>query len=338
MLKVGLIAQGSITSAHYPAYIEMEEKGIAIVEAVADIRPEMFDKHKRLKNTANIKEYSDYNELIEAEAGKLDFVDICLPTFLHCDAACKAMEAGINVIVEKPMALSYEQCVKMCETAKKTGKKLMVAQCCRFEPFADAVRDYMKSGELGALKTATFKRDGGTPTWGWENWFLKEELSGGALLDLHVHDVDLMQDLFGIPECLSSGGTRVIPGDGIDILSTNYYYKNGFFAHTTGDWTTANNQCYGRVYRVDFEKGFLIKANMKKNTVFSLFKADGTEVDLSEKYPAKNMYTAEIMYFADCVANDKPVEKCLPETTADSIRIALAEKASCENKGERIYL
>ena len=132
MLKAGLIAQGSITNAHYPAYIEMEEKGIAIVEAVADVRPEMFDKHKRLKNTANIKEYSDYNELIEAEAGKLDFVDICLPTFLHCDAACKAMEAGINVIVEKPMALSYEQCVKMCETAKKTGKTSTDDYCFEF--------------------------------------------------------------------------------------------------------------------------------------------------------------------------------------------------------------
>ena len=338
MLKVGFIGQGSITTTHSRGYETLEAEGIVTVDAVADIRPEMLNKHEKLKNAPNVRKYGDYNELLEAEVGKLDYVDIALPTFLHGKAAIRAMELGYHVIVEKPMALSYEECVEMCEAAKRYGKKLMVAQCCRFEAFADAVRDYMKSGELGALKTATFKRDGGTPTWGWENWFLKEELSGGAILDLHVHDVDLMQDLFGVPMALSSGASRIIPGDGPDLVCTNYYYKDGFFAHTTTDWTTGNNRCYGRVYRVDFEKGHIFQGSMMGQSVFALFMADGKVIELGEKYPAKDMYTAEIRYFADCVANDKPVTRCTPESTADSIRIALTEKLSAEKQGERLFL
>ncbi len=338
MLKVGLIGQGSITGAHYPGYKKMEAEGLIQIQAVCDIRPEVLTKHQAMQNGAEIRTYGDYHELIAAEAENLDFVDIALPTFLHPDAAITAMEAGLNVIVEKPMALSYEECVRMCECAKRTGKKLMVAQCCRFEAFAEAARYYIESGELGRVKTACFKRDGGTPRWAWNNWFVKEELSGGALLDLHVHDVDLLHDLFGMPESVSSGAATIIEGDGPDILSTNYYYSNGLFTHSTGDWTTDNNQCYGRVYRIDFEKGHLMQASMMGQKVNALFMASGEVIQLEDKFPSRDMYEMELRYFVDCVANDKPVERCSPESTADSIRIALSEKLSAKKNGERVYL
>ena len=332
MLKMGFIGQGGITGAHYPGYKKLIADGKVSIEAVADIRPEMLNKYDAPHK------YGDYKELIEAEVGKLDFVDICLPTFLHPDAAIRSMEAGFNVIVEKPMALSYEECVRMCETAKRTGKTLMVAQCCRFEAFADAARWYLESGEFGDLKTLCFKRDGGTPRWAWENWFLKEELSGGAILDLHVHDVDLMNSLLGMPKCLSAGASRIIEGDGPDIISSNYYYENGLFTHITADWTTGNNQCYGRVYRMDFMKGHILQASFLGQKVFAAFPAEGGRIDLDERFPHVDMYYEEIKYFTECIAKGEPVSRCLPETTAESIRIALSEKKSASLDGERIYL
>jgi len=333
MLKMGFIGQGGITGSHYGAYKTLNEEGFEIaIEAISDVRPEMLEKHDAPRK------YGDYNELLEAEVGKLDFVDICLPTFLHAPAAIKALELGYNVLVEKPMALNYELCMQMCETAKRTGKTLMVAQCCRFSNMADAVRDYMASGELGAVRHACFKRDDGTPRWAWENWFLKSELSGGALLDLHVHDVDMMNSLFGVPKYVSSGGGVYIEGDGVDYVSSNYYYENGLYNHATGGWVTNNQSHYGRIYRVDFEKGHIIQTRVGSESVFKLHMASGEVIDLNEKYPAKSMYTEEIRYFTNCLVNGLPVTKCLPESTADSIRIARTEELSAKNMGERIAL
>ncbi len=333
MLRMGFIGQGSITSVHYAGYQTLKEEGFEIsIDAIADIRPEMLEKHDAPRK------YADYNELLEAEVGKLDFVDICLPTFLHAPAAIKAMELGYNVLVEKPMALNYELCMQMCETAKKTGKLLMVAQCCRFSNFADAVRDYMSFGELGAVRHACFKRDDGTPRWAWENWFLDGERSGGALLDLHVHDVDLLNSLFGVPKYVSSGGGIYIEGDGVDYVSSNYYYDNGLYNHSTGGWVTNNQSHYGRIYRVDFEKGHMIQTVIAGKQVFKLCKADGEVIDLNEKYPPYCSYTAEIRYFTDCLVKGLPVTRCLPESTADSIRIARTEEISVKNMGERIAL
>ena len=71
-----------------------------------------------------------FEEMIAKE--ELDVIDICLPTFLHKEYTIKALQTGHHVLCEKPMSLCYEDCVQMCETAKKMGKKLMVGQCNRF--------------------------------------------------------------------------------------------------------------------------------------------------------------------------------------------------------------
>ncbi|MBQ3592458.1 MAG: gfo/Idh/MocA family oxidoreductase, partial [Clostridia bacterium] len=77
MLRMGFIGQGGITSVHYAGYRNLNAEGFEIsIDAIADIRPEMLEKHDAPHK------YADYNELLEAEVGKLDFVDICLPTFL----------------------------------------------------------------------------------------------------------------------------------------------------------------------------------------------------------------------------------------------------------------
>lgn len=332
-LKMGFIGHGGITGSHRSGYNTLNNEGFPIsIDAVCDIRPE------KLENIGEARAYGSIQDFFDGEEGKLDFVDICLPTFLHADTAIEAMERGFHVLVEKPMALTYEDCVRMCETAKHTGKTLMVAQCCRFGNFATAARDYIKKGIFGKPKTACLKRDGGTPRWSWNDWFLKEELSGGAILDLHVHDVDMMQDFFGIPEAVSSGASRIIPGDGPDIISTNYYYSNGLFTHSTSDWTTENNMYYGSLGRIDFEGGYIISASFAGQYVFAAVPSKGDIIELNTVYAPNDFYTEEIRYFTRCIKEGLPVDMCTPESSAHSIRIALAEKESAERGGERITL
>ncbi|MCL2518431.1 MAG: Gfo/Idh/MocA family oxidoreductase, partial [Oscillospiraceae bacterium] len=259
-------------------------------------------------------------------------------TFLHCDTTIKALESGFNVICEKPMALNYEDCLKMCEAAKRTGKLFMVAQCVRWSNIVQAAKKYMAEGTFGKVKTACFKRDGGPPKWGWENWFNKEELSGGALLDMHVHDLDALQYLFGVPESVSTGAGRIFPEVGYDIVCTNYYYKDGLFTHSTTDWSTDNNIYYNNTMRVDFIKGYLISASFGGQYIFRAMGTDGSSVDLIPEYGGDNFYYKEVKYFVDCLLAGEPVTECTPESTAESIRIALTEGVSASKNGERIYL
>ena len=82
----------------------------------------------------------------------------------------------------------------------------------------------------------------------------------------------------------------------------------------------------------------MIKTGVGDKSVFKLCMATGEVIDLNEKYPAKSSYTEEIRYFTNCLVNNLPVTKCLPESTADSIRIARTEELSLLNMGERIAL
>jgi len=331
-LKIGIIGLGGISVVHIDAYNQLKNEGYRVsLEAGCDIR------QAQLEGFCGERKYQKIDEFMEAEKGRLDVVNICLPTFLHCETTIKALECGFHVVVEKPMALSYEDCVKMCEAAKRANKLLMVAQCVRFSDFIQSVRRYMNDGTFGPVKTACFKRDGGPPRWGWENWFLKKEMAGGALLDLHVHDVDALQYLFGMPESVSSGAAEIIPGDGYDIVSTNYYYPNGFFAHSTGDWTMDNNIYYNRLMRVDFERGYIIEAYFGDRGVFRAMGTDGSATELSPANP-KSDYYKEIKYFIDCLHSGSPVSECPPESSAQSIRIALTEAMSAGKNGERLYL
>ena len=195
MVKVGIIGNGYISASHRKAYRELTEAGTPVqVEAVADIRPEFTAACEGKERI-----YRDYGELLENEVGKLDYVDICLPTFLHSPAAVRALDMGYNVLCEKPMAIDTAAAQAMCDAAKRNKRKLMIAQSWRFNPQCTVMREYVQQKKLGRVKCAHFNRNGGTPGWSWEGWHFDEKRSGGALLDLHMHDVDAMNSIFGVP-------------------------------------------------------------------------------------------------------------------------------------------
>ena len=123
MLKVAVVGVGGISGAHIPAWEEMKD---AKLVALCDIRPERMEKYEGKRC------YTDIDELLKNE--ELDILDICLPTYLHADVACKAMDLGINVITEKPISLKNEDVERVYACAEKNNVKFMVAQVLRFWP------------------------------------------------------------------------------------------------------------------------------------------------------------------------------------------------------------
>lgn len=131
MLKVGLIGIGFMGRGHLENYIKLESEGFPLkLVAICDIDPEKFENKftpgnikigEKKFDFSKYRLYTSIDKMLENE--KLDYVDIALPTYLHSQATVKALNAGINVLCEKPMALNLEQCQAMIDAAKKNNKK-----------------------------------------------------------------------------------------------------------------------------------------------------------------------------------------------------------------------
>ena len=122
-MRAAIIGNGGIAVSHRNAYKTLKEEGSDIVlQAICDIRPEKLEDN----DGANV--YTDIDAMLEAEKDNIDYVDICLPTYLHAEVAIKCMKAGFHVLCEKPMALYPEETERMLECSKETGKKLKIGR------------------------------------------------------------------------------------------------------------------------------------------------------------------------------------------------------------------
>lgn len=194
-LRVGVIGCGSIAQyRHLPEY--KFNKNVELV-AVCDINEE------RAKATAEkygAKAYSSYEELLCN--GLVDAVSVCTPNYLHAPISIEALNAGVHVLCEKPMATSKQEAEEMIAAAKANGKKLMIAHNQRFVPSHQRARQLIQSGEVGKIYSfRTAFGHGGPEGWsvdGKESWFFeKEKAFVGAMGDLGVHKTDLLRYVLG---------------------------------------------------------------------------------------------------------------------------------------------
>ena len=213
---------------HYRCYNSMDNVQIT---AVCDADAE------QLKNTSGVSgnisgaeqelDFSDkqlYSDLTRMlSEADLDAVSIASPTFMHASQTIETLNSGKDVLCEKPMALNYSDCLKMVETAKKNGKCLQIGHCIRFWPEYVKAKQIIDSEQYGKILAASFQRLSLTPTWSWDNCFLDGNRSGGAMLDLHIHDTDFVQHVFGVPDEVFSRGL-VGPSGDYDHTVTQYLY------------------------------------------------------------------------------------------------------------------
>ena len=271
-----------------------------------------------LKNASlkcpNALVFNNFDDFIKCG---IDGVILCNFFHEHAEYAIRAMKDGYHVLCEKPMARTSADAAKMIETSAKTGKKLMIAQCLRFANNFRKIKEMYDSGKYGKLLRLDMRRNGGLPK---KAWYRDPAQSGGALLDLHLHDTDFIQYLLGAPEKVMTFGIERTTG-GIDDLMSNYVYASGGpKVSSEGSW------CRGAWYSSTV-------AVFEKATVdfcdegVRVCPVDGKEKII--KVPASpNPYFNEIAYFSECIVKNKDVEVCTPESTRLSIVIAEAEEKS----------
>ncbi|HBL41446.1 MAG TPA: hypothetical protein DDY98_07770 [Ruminococcaceae bacterium] len=311
MLKVGLVGCGGISGAHVPAWQEMDDVELV---AICDIRPEKTERYDVAKK------YTDFDKMLEEN--EFDIVDVCLPTFLHCEYALRAMKKGINVITEKPIALNEDDVHRLYATAEENKVKYMVAQVLRFWDDYDIVQQIYDSRKYGKLLSANMWRLGSFPGGGWNQWYYNKELSGLIPFDLHIHDLDFLMYAFGAPKSYSFK-RQELPEQ--DYLSAVYDYGD-FFVTAEASWFKAKYP-FGMGFRFQFEEALVALEN-KELTIYDCegnrikpYSAEATENQSDFELPSANAYANELRYFADCVKNDQPVEKVTKESLLAVLKI-----------------
>jgi len=267
----------------------------------------------------SVKRLRHFDALLDD--GNLNGVSICLPTHLHRRYAVAALEAGLDVVCEKPMALNLEDCDAMIEASRANGRRLFIAQCIRFWPEYEVLERTVRSGDLGDLMSLSLHRLSAPPGWGGDKgWFWDGEKSGGCLFDLHVHDLDFLHQLLGEPESVQSRGLH--DSNGINTaVTTLYHYPGGPLCCSEGSWLRPAG--FKMSYFAVFERGELQYDSSAAPTI-----SRGEGVFEPIELPEGDGYSREYDYFIRCLAGNEKGDRMTPQSARTSIKIALAEARS----------
>ena len=317
-----IIGYGGLGKIHLANLTQIDDVEVV---AICDIEESQFTKVTTTNQGAiaevdltHIRKYTDAKQMLEAE--QLDFVVIALPTYLHEEYTVMALNKGLHVLCEKPMARSLEGCKNMIAAAKENGKLLSIGQTLRFHFPYKLIKEAYDTGKYGKLLRLTLSRNSYPPVWGWNNWFMKQELSGGAAMDLHVHDVDFINYLLGLPEAVVSEAYHV--SSGFDCISSQYFYKDGPIVQATGDWNMPVSYGFRCDYIAVFEKAVIT------NDDVGLKVCTGDGVLRQEDFPeftTEDKYFTEIAYFLHCIRDDAENEIVPMESTMQTIQLVTAE-------------
>lgn len=272
-----------------------------------------------------VKSYTDFSTLLADPA--VHVVDLCSPTALHPEQAIAALKAGKHVLCEKPLAKNSGDAKKVLAALATTKKILMPAMCMRFWPGWAELKKIVAEKTYGKVLAANFRRLSAKPAWGSNGVH-----AGGALYDLHIHDTDFVNFLFGRPESVFSNGVQDKAGN-IDHVVTQYFFPRGPMVCAEGSWLAATGfnmaftlHCERATIDFDFARGAaalqISQAGKKIRTV---------------KLAAGDGYAAELKYFIDCLASGKKPAIVSAQDGLMALEICEAEETSVRS-GTRVRL
>lgn len=332
MTRVGVIGLGFMGKMHFRCYQALD--GVQVV-AICDTDKAKFEDTSGTAGNiegaeapldfTGIELYDDFGRML-AEAN-LDVLSVTLPTYMHVEYAVKALNTGVHVLCEKPMAMDVGGCQKMVAAAQVNGKKLQIGHCIRFWPEYAKTKEILDSGQYGKVLAATFQRLSLTPTWSWDNWLMNAGKSGSAALDLHIHDSDYVQYVFGMPKAVFSRAASG-PAKGFDHIVTQYLYENGPVVTAEGGWAMTPGFGFEMSFNVMLEKATIVY-DCTRNPAFRVCPLGGEA--FTPEIASGDGYSNEIEHFIRVVRGQAIPEIITPAQSIDSLKLILAEKESAKS-------
>jgi len=335
MLKVALVGCGFMGRMHYGRWNALDD---VEVTAICHTDPDRLKQTYRAGGNIDgsdeaipfdeLELYGDFDEMVAH--GGVDAVSITLPTDLHAGFSIKALDAGLHVFCEKPMALNVAQCDDMIATVRRNAGFLQIGHCIRFWPEYARAKQIIDSGEYGQVVAAAFRRLASIPTWSSSNWFTDESRSGGMVLDLHIHDTDYVQYLFGTPRAVDSFGARDADFGWTHIV-TRYMYGDDKPVTAEGSWHMMPSFGFEMSFNVLLEKATIVY-DSTRDPAFRVCPADG-EPFIPEVEEGDG-YSLEIAHFVRTISGKEVEEVTTLEQSRNSVRIVEAEKESLRTGGK----
>jgi len=332
-LGVAIIGCGSIHKVHADAISKSESAHLVCVADVVE------ERAQATASQYNCEWYSDYRKVLENDS--VDVVHICTPHYLHAPMAVEAMNAGKHVLVEKPVAIHFDEVWKMISSRDKNNRYIGICFQNRFNPSSVKAKEMIDSGELGPVMgikgIVTWHRDESYYTQSdWKGRFATE--GGGVLINQSIHTIDLMQWLAGgVKAVRGSVSTRLL-GNVIEVEDTaeaTMYFNND----AVGIFYATN--CYTFDSPVEIEV-HCEKARLRLyNDKLIVEKQDGSSYVVDEdtgntKYKSYwgKSHGLLIENFYNCILNNEPKSVITVEEAFESLKIidGIYKSASTGNK------
>ncbi|MBQ8509753.1 MAG: Gfo/Idh/MocA family oxidoreductase [Clostridia bacterium] len=320
-LRVGLIGAGNIAKTHLDRYMKNPNVELA---AICDIN------EKTLNATADRygieKRFTSVTEMLANV--QLDAADVCVWNVNHAVCTIEALNAGLDVMCEKPMAMNAEEAQAMLDASKKNGKLLMMGFVTRFDNQSRIAKDFIDKGLLGDIyySKATYLRRNGNPG----GWFADKSRSGGGpIIDIGVHPLDLTRYLMGNPKPVSvyAVTSDLLHKERAELKTSVGWHPDG--ADPKKDICTVESNAVGIIryengastllecsYALNGEgrgdrilygtKGGISLNDMKIYSEMNGFMTNVSLVDVNTYYESKEAFQAEIDHFVDCCQNKTP--------------------------------
>ena len=311
-MRIGVVGLGFMGSTHLQAYEKIERAELA---AVVSSDPKKLagdlsgiggnlDVQGAKLDFGNAKRYATSEELFGDP--DVEAVDLCLPTYLHAPAANAALSAGKHVLVreahgaQRRRVRGHDRSGPVERQGTDGGPRSYA-----FGPTTSPARDLVKAGELGTVRSASFRRRCAAPAW--SKWLGDRERSGGGVFDLLIHDFDYCVYLFGKPGAVSATGHEDLEG-GVDVVDCRLQYENGPTVTIDGGWHNRGEYPFSMEFTIVGDDGVLEFHSGSQR--LKLYRAGGAQEE--PLLPQTDGFQAELEAFIEAVRGRRAAARLPP--------------------------
>ena len=327
-IGVGVVGLGFMGRTHVEAYRSADKAGfknrlVAVCDTDAERRSGRAMQGgnvtkgsgaELLFDPALVRGHALLDELLADEA--VELVSICTHTRSHVDFAVRALRAGKHVLVEKPLALSAAAMEPLVRAASESDRLCLPAHCMRFWPGWDWLAERVREGTFGAPRSVALRRLGSRPDW--SATYTDDDATGGALVDMHLHDADFVRFAFGEPRSVLAAGS-------IHHLTALYRFS-GAPAHAAaeGGWDHGGGFPFRMAYLAAFDEA-TVEYDLARDPVLTVLRGGKREAIALGSISG---YDGEVRHLLAAIAEGRSDLRVTVEDALATARLLDAERES----------
>jgi predicted dehydrogenase len=340
MTNIGVVGLGFMAATHLRAYRDVPNARVAALcnpsgrhldGDFTNVAGNVGAKDPVILDMRGVKATRHFEELLTD--ANIQLIDICAPTVAHKELVLAALAAGKHVICEKPLARNAAIASELGAAAERTKGFLMPAMCMRFWPEWAWIKTAIDDNRFGRVLAARFRRVAEPPAWGQKNFFDGKN-SGGALVDLHIHDTDFVQFCFGRPRSVVSTGYSLFSG-AVDHIVTQYEVPSGAIVHAEGGWAMSPGFGFSMACTVNFERA-TVDYDLARGAEALRLCQKGRDPE-TVRCPGPDGYVQELRHAVECVQEGRRPSVVTARDGLTALEICDAEEKSAIS-GQRVPL